>query len=354
MQVIRSVSRNAFSNLALEEWLLANRNFSNQRILYIYENSPSVVIGRHQNPWIECNVGQCGSRNVAIVRRHSGGGAVYHDIGNTNISFLTQTKDYNRAANLELIVRAMKRHFNINLTVSSRDDLLIHGKYKVSGSAARITRRGCYHHLTLLVDVDTSAIRDILRSRMPIIQSKATQSVPSPMGTLSQIRDSVTHQQVADAVATEFLETGHAHTYSSTSVDPDEKRFPEISKLSNALRAWDWTYGKTPPFTVRREAVLPIGEMKLELQCIRGNITAASVDCPSLTYTDCSIMSQHLNGMNSSLSQTMFIKIWFLLQGQRFWPSDIRKAMSYAARHLRDNGNENSRLACDWVAESVM
>lgn len=56
------------------------------------------------------------------------------------------------------------------------------------------------------------------------------------MGTLSQIRDSVTHQQVADAVATEFLETGHAHTYSSTSVDPDEKRFPEISKLSNALR----------------------------------------------------------------------------------------------------------------------
>ena len=95
-------------------------------MLLVWRNKPCVVIGRHQNPWAECDLLQANSEGVDIARRKSGGGTVYHDMGNINISFFTTRKGYNRKANLELIAKAMNK-FGLNIKVNERDDLLNNG-----------------------------------------------------------------------------------------------------------------------------------------------------------------------------------------------------------------------------------
>lgn len=129
-----SASRNIFENLAFEDWLYNNINFTSQDIflLLLWYNSPSVVVGRHQNPWIECSLDFCQASGISIARRNSGGGTVYHDFGNLNCSFMTPRQKYDRKKNLQIICDAIQKKWPVNLSVSKRDDILLEGKYKVS------------------------------------------------------------------------------------------------------------------------------------------------------------------------------------------------------------------------------
>ena len=129
--VLVSDSTNIFVNLALEDWIFEHGDLPAKSYLLMWRNSPAIVIGRHQNPWIECNVREARRRNVEIVRRRSGGGAVYHDTGNVNFSFVTARSRYNRRANLELVVKAILARWDVDLTLNKRDDLILNGAYKV-------------------------------------------------------------------------------------------------------------------------------------------------------------------------------------------------------------------------------
>lgn len=96
-----------FTNLALEDWLYNNLDFTNKEVLMLWQNTPCVVIGRHQNPWIECNFTMLPyiGGGTKLARRNSGGGTVYHDLGNLNLTFFSSRKAYSRKRNLELISR---------------------------------------------------------------------------------------------------------------------------------------------------------------------------------------------------------------------------------------------------------
>lgn len=135
-EIVKSVyisqSTDIFTNLALEDWMYKNFDFSKQHILLLWKNSPCVVIGRHQNPWLEANLAPMIKNNVEIARRNSGGGTVYHDHGNLNLSFFTPREHYNRKRNLELIAAALSREWNIEAEINSREDMVIEGSYKVS------------------------------------------------------------------------------------------------------------------------------------------------------------------------------------------------------------------------------
>lgn len=130
--VFISQSNDIFTNLALEDWLYRNFDFTNHRVLLLWRNNPCVVIGRHQNPWKEAQISNLSERGVALARRNSGGGTVYHDDGNLNLSFFTPRGVYNRKANLTVISSALQREFGIESIISPRDDLVLQGDFKVS------------------------------------------------------------------------------------------------------------------------------------------------------------------------------------------------------------------------------
>ena len=127
-----STSNSVFTNLALEDWIYSNIDFKDTNLLLLWRNYPTVVIGRHQNPWAECNLRGLESQNVSLARRRSGGGTVYHDMGNLNCTFFTSKKRYNREKNLQFIAKTLRKCWNLDVSISDRDDLLLESKYKVS------------------------------------------------------------------------------------------------------------------------------------------------------------------------------------------------------------------------------
>lgn len=126
--VFISQSYDVFTNLALEDWIYKNYNFEKHHVLMLWANDPCVVIGRHQNPFSEANVSQLMANGVTMVRRNSGGGAVFHDRGNLNCTFFSSRDRYNRDYNLNIITRALFREWGINAEISPRDDITLMGK----------------------------------------------------------------------------------------------------------------------------------------------------------------------------------------------------------------------------------
>lgn len=132
--VFMSQSTDIYTNLALEDWMYHNMDFSNHHVMMVWRNEPCVVIGRHQNPWQEANLPLLSEKEIALARRNSGGGTVYHDRGNLNITFFTPKERYDRKYNLELIKRALYRGFGVKSTINERQDMVVRDKYKVSFS----------------------------------------------------------------------------------------------------------------------------------------------------------------------------------------------------------------------------
>lgn len=126
--VFISQSHDIFQNLALEDWLYRNSDFKHNHVLMLWQNDPCVVIGRHQNPWLEANVSNLKNiteNGVQLARRNSGGGTVFHDRGNLNMTFFTPRESYDRKYNLEIIRRAIFREFGLKIEISQREDLVI-------------------------------------------------------------------------------------------------------------------------------------------------------------------------------------------------------------------------------------
>lgn len=251
-----SSSNDIFDNLALEEWLYENADLSSQEYLLMWRNKPAIVIGRHQNPWTECNLQETRRKRVMVARRNSGGGTVFHDEGNLNFSFLKNRSHYDRRRNLSLVAHALTTRWNLDLDLNARDDLILDGVYKVSGTASKLGREKTYHHFTLMMDVDTASLRHMLQTSLVGVESKATRSVPAVVKNLKEYAPEMTAEKVFHVIAAEFLDGQAEREKSVQLVDPqDEGRFTGILSIKNRLMSWEWIYGKTPPFTITRTFV---------------------------------------------------------------------------------------------------
>ena len=164
-QVFLSQSNDVFTNLALEDWLYRNHDFAHKHLLLLWRNNPCVVIGRHQNPWLESNVPFLRENKIALARRNSGGGTVYHDLGNLNCTFFTRRSKYNRRQNLDIICDALKLVTNLDISVNERDDIVLNNSLKISGTAAKLGKDTAYHHCTVLVNVNECLLHDSLNSK---------------------------------------------------------------------------------------------------------------------------------------------------------------------------------------------
>jgi len=248
--IIRSTSNNIYRNLALEDWFYQHHNFEKSNILYFYRNTPCVVIGRHQNPWTEANVPYLRQNDIRLARRNSGGGTVYHDLGNINISFMTTKAEYNRVKNLETICEALRQVMDIDVSINKRDDIVVDGERKISGTAAKLSRTGAYHHCTLLVGVNTSHLHQALNNPdAAVIDTNATKSVRSPVENIinrvSDVDMDDLIENIETAIAQQFSEDVHV-----LDVDPVEESYEGIDNLTKNYESWEWIFGKSPKFTI--------------------------------------------------------------------------------------------------------
>uniref|UniRef100_A0A0N5ADH5 BPL/LPL catalytic domain-containing protein n=1 Tax=Syphacia muris TaxID=451379 RepID=A0A0N5ADH5_9BILA len=254
LHVFVSKCRCIFANLAFEEWLFRNHDIRNDgEAVLLWSNSPTVVIGRHQNPWMEANLTFLEKNRISLVRRHSGGGAVYHDLGNLNISILTEQKQHNRPRNLTLIASGLNQYYNLNLMPNKRDDLLLGSEErKVSGTAARIAHGRAYHHLTLLVHVDTSLLKAALGSVWKEnITTNASRSTPAKaVGYLNQDNSNITVEDLAEKIISIFKsQYSEYYVHSLTDIENDS-RYPGVKENQLLLRSWEWNFGKSPKFSI--------------------------------------------------------------------------------------------------------
>ncbi|CAJ1087460.1 lipoyltransferase 1%2C mitochondrial [Xyrichtys novacula] len=286
--VLRSESTDVYQNLALEDWIDANVDLQQHSILLLWRNQPAVVIGRHQNPWTECSLPAMRRAGIPLARRRSGGGTVYHDLGNLNMTFFTSKKGYDRKRNLKVVTDALRRiRPELNVQATERFDILLNGHLKISGSASRLSRKSSYHHCTLLHSADRSALSTVLQPSCPGIISNATPSVPSPVTNLVDHTATLQWEELLDALTQQY-NTEFGFSSASTLVNPtDEAAFPGLSRMEAELHSWDWTFGRTPKFTV--QTVLDLTDSQLNVRCSaqlhmeikNGVIESCELDAPS-------------------------------------------------------------------------
>ncbi|KAF2883501.1 hypothetical protein ILUMI_22674 [Ignelater luminosus] len=251
--VLISQSNDIFTNLALEDWFYRNYDFTNHHIMMLWRNNPCIVIGRHQNPWLEANttnLGHIAENGVQLARRNSGGGTVYHDRGNLNVTFFTGRKEYNRRHNLELITRAIFKEYGIKIDISPREDLCINN-IKVSGTAAKLGQPSAYHHCTLLVNVDKANLSRALQKREYEIKTNATKSVKSQIVNLCELNPRITIDDLLYVIGREYMNPQNSFQI----INPTEQQFPGITEIRDTLRDWEWCYGKTPKFSVTKSFI---------------------------------------------------------------------------------------------------
>ncbi|KAF7492830.1 Lipoyltransferase 1 [Sarcoptes scabiei] len=252
--VIVSNLDNIYANLALEEWIYRNYDFSknNEHILLLWHNRPSVVIGRHQNVWLEISVDYCRRNGIDIARRNSGGGTVYQDPNNLNVSFLTSRNSYNRTKNLEYIQNILLDEFQIETIVSPRKDLITAEKSeKISGTASKLNGHNAYHHCTLLVDVDQVHLSKSLRKyQIKSVHSTATKSVPSPVTNLKNLNRKLSLQSLTEALAKNFHKFYGGTNFLINQINPNNLRYfgHMIKDIEEMFKSWLWIYGSSPPF----------------------------------------------------------------------------------------------------------
>lgn len=262
LRILKSEVTNPWFNLATEDWIFQELD-SDTHILFLWRNAETVVIGRSQNPWVECKTDKMEQDGVYLARRQSGGGAVFHDLGNTNFTFLSPKEDYNQDANFQIIINALKK-LGIEATQSGRNDMQV-GERKISGSAFKHAIDRSFHHGTLLVNANMQKLGDYLNPHPLKLQAKGIKSVRSRVANLVDFNDMVTHESLSDAIIEAFCE------YYGQTVEVEEldeaslKSEPHLNKYYEQMADWDWRFGKTPAFSHHIETRFDWGIVDLHL-----------------------------------------------------------------------------------------
>jgi lipoate-protein ligase A len=255
MNGLLSVTNEPAFNLATEEYLLRH---SNKDVFFLYTNSPSIIVGKHQNTLSEINYSYVNDNNIPVYRRLSGGGTVYHDYYNLNFCFIQSGKKgelVNFAKYSEPVLLALKS-LGINATFGKRHDIQIEGK-KVSGNASHVYKSRVMHHGTLLFSSDLSILNKSLKNNPLIIKDKAVKSVRSEVTNISNYLDaSFTYENFVQYIFKELL--SYYKNASTLSLTPDET--DKIKAISEEkYKTWEWNYGYSPNFELNKRYKLKNG-----------------------------------------------------------------------------------------------
>ncbi|MBR0507197.1 MAG: lipoate--protein ligase [Clostridia bacterium] len=281
-------------NLAIEQHLLESV-LGGCCLLYLWQNARTVVIGKNQNAWAECRTEALFRDGGRLARRLSGGGAVYHDLGNLNFTFLMREEDYDLDRQLSVIERAC-RLLGVETARSGRNDVLADGR-KFSGNAFYHHEGRAYHHGTLLVDVDADAMSRYLSPSKAKMQAKGVESVRARVVNLKELNPAITVDALKDAMKQAFSE-GYGLPVSAPPVIDEER----VRKLTAHYVSDEWLYGRKLPFTFRCESRFPWGGIELQFSVDRGVITDAKVYTDAMDERFASEAEAALTGCRFSLA----------------------------------------------------
>ena len=267
-------------------------------ILYLWQNRQTVVIGRNQNAWAECRTTELNQDGGHLARRLSGGGAVYHDMGNLNFTFLVSKKNYDLQKQLQVIVTACQ-NLGINAQTTGRNDVAVDGR-KFSGNAFFDSKGQAYHHGTLLVDVDMSMLGKYLMPSKAKLQSKGVDSVRSRVVNLKELCPSLTIERMKAEMLRAFQSV-----YGLQTEELPEEGFDldYVNRLQERNASWEWNYGKSLPATFACEERFPWGGVELRLQVEKGMVTEAAVYSDAMEWDIAEILRSALTGCRFSQMQ---------------------------------------------------
>lgn len=258
-------------NLALEEYVLKNLPKDNDYIL-LWQNEPSVIIGRNQNTIEEINYKYIKEHNIHVVRRISGGGAVYHDFGNLNYTFVTDnTKDnLNNFRKFTQPVIDALRALGVPAEFAGRNDIVVEGK-KISGNAQSFWKGRMFHHGTILFDANLEVVQEALNVKIDKIESKGIKSVRSRVtNILPYLKEKMTVEQFEQHLLKFLLGTDDIESMVYCLTNEDLEKINQLKK--EKYDTWKWNYGESPEFTVVKEKRYQGGKVSFKLNVIDGII----------------------------------------------------------------------------------
>lgn len=287
--IYSSLSDDGWMNLAVDQFFIENVK-KDDIILYFYVNSNAVIIGRNQNAWKECNLEAMEKDGVQLVRRHTGGGAVYHDNGNLNFSFILHEINYDKERQFRVILNALAS-LGLQAQLSGRNDIIINEK-KISGNAFGLAGNNRAHHGTLLVDSNLSRLSNYLNVSEAKIKSKGITSVRSRVCNLTDFVPGITVNQVKKAISDSFInEYGDAKEWNFTESD-----FNDVECRYKNQSSWEWRIGKSPQFDYEFDNRFSFGDMQIHLNVRNGIIESAKVCSDCLKIFLCEDIEKNLIG----------------------------------------------------------
>ncbi len=257
-------------NLAIEEYALKNLDI-NQTYLLFYINEPSIIIGKNQNTIEEINTEYVDKNDIKVVRRLSGGGAVYHDLGNLNFSFITKDDGesfHNFMKFTQPVIKALEQ-LGVKAELKGRNDIVV-GNRKISGNAQFATRGRMFSHGTLMFDSEIEHVVSALKVRKDKIESKGIKSIRSRVANISEfLEEEMTIEEFRSLLLHHiFGRSDKIAEYKLTVKD-----WEEINKIAEKrYKNWDWNFGKSPKSNIQHSHRFPIGQIDIRLHVDKGKI----------------------------------------------------------------------------------
>lgn len=288
-------------NLAIEEYALKNLDI-NETYLLFYINEPSIIIGKNQNTIEEINTEYVEKNGIHVVRRLSGGGAVYHDLGNLNFSFITKDDGdsfHNFRKFTEPVVNALRK-MGVNAELSGRNDLLAEGR-KISGNAQFSTRGRMFSHGTLLFDSEIESVVSALNVKKDKIESKGIKSIRSRVANISEfLSNKVTIEEFRSLLLKNIFE-GLDEIPEYVLTEKDWENIHELSK--ERYQNWDWNYGKSPKFNLQHSHRFPVGQIDVRFEVNKGIIDQCKIYGDFFGVGDVTVIEDKLTGIKYEKSQ---------------------------------------------------
>jgi len=290
IRYIISKENDPYANLALEEYLLKNVG-EQECILYLWQNEKTVVIGKNQNPWKECKFTELEKDGGKLARRLSGGGAVFHDLGNLNFTFLVRKENYDLEKQLEVILKAVN-HLGIPAEKSGRNDITVDGR-KFSGNAFYSDGIHNYHHGTILVHVDMRMLSHYLNVAKDKLVSKGVDSVRSRVVNLQEYRPDLNIDTMKEELILAF---GKVYGLHPQPLELELINDKEIDKGVEKFSSWEWIFGRKIEFSDTFGRRFSWGNIELQFCVVAGIIKECAVYSDSLYTEYIEQISSHIIG----------------------------------------------------------
>ena len=285
-------SYNPYYNLAFEEYVFLN--CKDDDYLILWQNENTIVYGLNQNPLVEINKEEADKHGINLVRRSTGGGTVYHDLGNLNFSYITDYNNGEKSAYeffLSPIIDAFKS-IGLEIEVKGRNDMVLDGK-KISGSAQRLKDGRILHHGTLLINSDLERIQSVLNVSREKIESKGIKSVKSRVTNIQEyVEEPLDVARVKELIINSFKRQSSFQT-----CDLSQNDLECVTRLADEkYKSWNWLFAKTPEFAFERSRRFEAGSVKINLNVKEGTITDCMITGDFLSLYDVNDIERELKG----------------------------------------------------------